>query len=315
MTLSRSILTRLYTQMLEIRIFEELVADLLKKGKILCPTHLCIGQEAISAGACAALTKGDLVWGAHRSHGPFIGKVRQYDGLMAELLVQEGGVSRGYGGSMHLVERKKGFMGSTAIVAGTLPLAVGGGLALDRTRKRNVSVSFFGDGATDEGVFFECINLAALYRLPVLFICENNLYSTHRRIVHRQARQDIRQKVAAFGLRATRSDGNDVFSVYRNVQEARRYVLEERRPAFLEFTTYRWLAHVGASEDLDFDFRTREEVASWQRRCPILRAEKLLLAERILSEKQMVQLKKRISRKASQSYLKASSAGATGRRG
>lgn len=303
----RKTLLQLYAQMLEIRIFEEFVVNLVNQRKIACPTHLCIGQEAISAGVCAALERRDLVWGTHRSHGPFLGKVREFDGLMAELLTRDSGVSQGYGGSMHLTSRKHGFMASTAIVAGTLPLAVGGGLALHRTKQKAISVAFFGDGAMDEGVFYECLNLAAVYRLPVLFVCENNLYSTHRRLEHRQAQTDLSMKAQAFGLKTVRVDGNDAVAVHRVAAQARKRILAAREPMFLEFMTYRWLSHVGAEPDVDFDFRTRAEVHHWIRRCPVKRMERLLQRKKILNATQAATMRSEMLARVEASYRKVAS--------
>jgi pyruvate dehydrogenase E1 component alpha subunit len=292
--------------MLRIRLFEEFLAALLRKGKIRCPTHLSIGQEGIAAGVCAALEREDLVWSMHRNHGHLIAKGGNFAGMIAEILGKTAGLSHGYGGSMHLRDPKIGFMGSTAIVAANIPLGVGGGLALKTLRRRNVSVTFFGDGGTDEGVFYESLNLAALYGLPVLFVCENNLYSTHRRVHQRHAQLDICTKASAMGLKTVRVDGNDAQAVYAAAKQARAQILKEKRPFFIEAMTYRWLAHVGPEEDLDFDFRTRAEVESWIRRCPITSLEKVILSRKLAEQAQLDRLRASISNEVQKAYRKYS---------
>jgi TPP-dependent pyruvate/acetoin dehydrogenase alpha subunit len=164
-------LREMYRTMLRIRVFEERAAELVTAGEIRAPCHLCIGQEAIATGVCAALERSDYVWGAHRSHGHYLAKGGNLRAMMAELLGKRTGCSRGRGGSMHLFAAEVGILGTVPLVAGTIPLAVGTGLASKLRKDHRVSVSFFGDGATDEGHFYESLSLAALYRLPVVFVC------------------------------------------------------------------------------------------------------------------------------------------------
>lgn len=274
----------LYTTMLKIRLFEERVARLLVQGEIRCPTHLCIGQEAVAAGVCANLRKDDLVYSTHRGHGHYIAKGGDLNLLMAELYGRKTGCSRGKGGSMHVVAPETGFMGSSSIVGGNIPLAVGAALAFTMQKSDRVSVAFFGDGATDEGVFHESLNFAALKGLPVLFVCENNLYSSHLRLSERQPADNIYKQAEVHKVPGIRIDGNNVVEVYLASQKAIEKARKGRGPTLMECRTFRWRGHVGPSWDLDKDIRDPEEVEVWVRRCPIKMFEALLVNSGILTD-------------------------------
>ncbi len=205
----------------------------------------------------------------HRSHGHYIAKGGDLKALMAELLGKTHGCSRGHGGSMHLIQPEVGFMGSSAIVAGTIPLAVGAALTIAHQGRDGVSVAFFGDGATDEGTFYESVNFAALQRLPVLFVCENNTFSTHLPDFKRQSNPDVHERLAGFRIPTVRVEGNDVRAVYCRAGELVQAARRDRQPALLECMTYRWYAHVGPTVDEDMGFRTRADIEMWRGRCPI----------------------------------------------
>lgn len=296
-----ALLKSMYVTMLKIRKFEERVAELLFEDEIKCPTHLYIGQEAVAVGVCAALQREDYVFSTHRSHGHYIAKGGDLKLLMAELYCRETGCSKGKGGSMHVVAPEVGFMGSSSIVGGNLPLAVGAALASDMQGNGRVSVPFFGDGATDEGVFYECLNFAALRKLPVIFICENNLYSTHSRLSFRQPGDNIYQKAEGYMMPGVRVDGNNVVEVFRASQEAVEGARIGKGPTLVECRTYRWRAHVGPWHDLDFWFRTKEEVESWIERCPIKRHKELLLDQGILSGLEEGQISRQIDQEIEES--------------
>jgi len=207
------VLLHLYKMMLKIRLVEEKIADLVAKREIICPCHLSIGQEAVAAGVCAALEKEDFVYSTHRNHAHYLAKGGSIKPMLAELYGRASGCSSGRGGSMHLVAGEIGFPGASAIVGGTIPHAVGSALAYSLQRNGQVAVAFFGDGATDEGVFYESLNFAALRKLPVVFVCENNFYSTHMHISTRHANVDIYKKAEVFNLSALRIDGYNVIEV------------------------------------------------------------------------------------------------------
>ena len=275
--LDTAVLNKLYTCMLRIRIVEESIAELLEKDEIRCPTHLYTGQEAIAAGVCAALTPEDYIFGGHRSHGHYLAKGGDLQSLMAELYGKDSGCSRGRGGSMHLVAPEVALLGTVPLVAATIPIAVGTALASQLRGERRVSVSFFGDGATDEGHFHESLNLAGVYRLPVIFVCENNLYSSHMHINERRAKDNIYKCGEAHGIFGARVDGNDVVAVYRAAVAAVERARRGQGPTLLECRTYRWRGHVGPAMDMDVGVKRKDELKDWIPKDPLARAKSQLL--------------------------------------
>ncbi|MCS7207314.1 MAG: thiamine pyrophosphate-dependent dehydrogenase E1 component subunit alpha [Dehalococcoidia bacterium] len=277
------LLVHLLRTMVRIRIFEERTADLLLRGEIRCPTHLYIGQEAIATGVCAALDRSDYILGTHRSHGHFLAKGGSMRALMAEMFGKKTGCAYGRGGSMHLIAREVGFLGSVPMVAATIPIAVGSALASTLLEQGRVAVSFFGDGATEEGEFHESLNFAALWKLPVLFVCENNFYSTHMPLHARQPTQDLTRHALAHAIPGVAVDGNDVVAVYTAAHEAVQRARAGLGPTLLVCNTYRWRGHVGPHWDLDKNIRPQKEVEAWMARCPIHRLETALLQQGLLT--------------------------------
>jgi len=279
-----ALLTRLYTAMRRIRLVEEGIAQLYHEQQMRCPVHLCIGQEAVPAGVCAALAPEDYVMSGHRSHGHYLAKGGSLPAMLAELYGKVTGCSRGKGGSMHLVDPEAGFLGATPIVAATIPIAVGTALASALRGQPRVSVVFFGDAAPEAGAFHESLNFAALKRLPVLFVCENNLYSTASPLSVRQpAGRQIADTGRAHGVDSHQGDGNDALEVYALAQRAADRARRGAGPALLEFLTYRWREHCGPNEDVELGYRTKAEVEAWKARCPIRRLEERLLADGVLT--------------------------------
>lgn len=264
-----SFLEELYFKMMKIRRFEDKSVELLNKNEIVCPVHLYTGQEAIAVGICQELNDEDYVFSTHRSHGHFIAKGGSLKELMAELYGKKTGCSKGKGGSMHLVDSEIGFMGSSAIVAGSIPLAVGAALSAKIQGNGRVAVAFFGDGATDEGVFYESLNFASLNKLPTIFIYENNLFSTHLPINLRHANVNLSEIADAHKIPSTKVDGNDVLKI----NSAAKIMIEAARkgkgPFFMECMTFRWMSHVGPWQDLDVGYRKKKDVEHWMNRCPI----------------------------------------------
>lgn len=262
-------LLRMYRTMVRIRIFEERVADLVEAGEIKTPCHLYIGQEAVATGVCASLQREDYVWGGHRSHGHYLAKGGDLKAMMAEIHGKATGCSRGRGGSMHVVAPERGILGTVPLVAATIPLAVGAGLASKLRGDGRVSVSFFGDGAMEEGHFHESVNLAALYRLPVVFVCENNFYASHMSLLERRAKDNIIQTAEAHGIPGVRLDGNDVLAVHRAATEAVERARSGLGSTLLECRTYRWRGHVGPSWDMDVGVKRKDELKDWLPKDPI----------------------------------------------
>jgi pyruvate dehydrogenase E1 component alpha subunit len=269
----------LYRRMLFIRRVEEGIREQYPSREMRSPPHLCMGHEAIAVGVCSVLRSTDLVYPYYRSHGWYLAKGGNLRAMLAELFGRSSGCSRGWGGSMHLIDLDAGVAGTSAIVAGTISHATGAALTFRMRGEDRVAISSFGDGATEEGVFHEALNFAMLRRLPVVFVCENNLYATNTHIRERQAQTEIHRHAERFGMPSEVGDGNDVMAVERAAERA---VLRARRgegPTLLEFHTYRILEHCGINEDHDLGYRTREEVASWHARGPIDRAANFVKAE------------------------------------
>jgi pyruvate dehydrogenase E1 component alpha subunit len=262
----------LHERMLRVRLLEERIVELYPEQQMRCPVHLCIGQEAVSAGVCAALRKTDRVYSTHRSHGPYVAKGGDLKTMLAEIYGKATGCCGGKGGSMHLLDLSVGYMGSAPIVGATIPVAVGSAFASRTNRTDEVTVTFFGEGATEEGVFHEAVNFAVLKKLPVVFVCENNLYSVYSPMSVRQPEgREVHLLAAGHGLPSFKADGNDVAEVYRLTHEAVERARAGGGPTFLEFTTYRWREHCGPNFDNDIGYRTEAEYQTWRKLCPIER--------------------------------------------
>jgi acetoin:2,6-dichlorophenolindophenol oxidoreductase subunit alpha len=275
---SIDLLRSMHRTVLTIRVAEETIADLVESGEIRCPCHLYIGQEAIAAGVCAALQQTDYVWGGHRSHGHYIAKGGDLNAFMAEMLGKSTGCSGGRGGSMHLFAPEVGLLGTVPLVSATIPLAVGAALAARMRKEPRVSVAFFGDGAVEEGHFHESMNLAAVYRLPVLFVCENNLYASHMSLLERRAQDNIWRSAEAHGMPGVVVDGNDVEAVYTAAAEFVTAARKNGGPALLECRTYRWRGHVGASWDMDVGVKRSDELQDWLSRDPLAASRRRLIS-------------------------------------
>ncbi|HOO00741.1 MAG TPA: thiamine pyrophosphate-dependent dehydrogenase E1 component subunit alpha [Syntrophales bacterium] len=270
-----------YRQMLRIRLCEEAFVDPILEGEIRTPCHLYSGQEAVAVGVCAALDERDYVFGNHRSHGHYLAKGGDMKAMAAEIFCRKAGCARGRGGSMHLIAPEAGMLGAAPIVAGTVSLALGAALAAAIRKDGRVAVSFFGDGAVGEGVVYECLNFAALKRLPLVFACENNLYATHMPIRECRVERDIREIGVPFGIPGEKIDGNDVMAVHAAALRAVERCRSGGGPYFLEFLTYRLRGHVGPDDNIQgthTDIRPPEEIVAWRGRDPIDRLADYIVA-------------------------------------
>src|SRR5262245_60527290 len=263
--------TYLYESLYRIRRVEEEIARVYPSDCIKSPVHLSIGQEAVSVGICEALERGDVVFGTYRGHALYLAKGGDLRRMVAELYGKATGCAGGKGGSMHLVDPEAGVMGMSAVVGSTIPNAVGYAYALKYRRQDKVVVSFFGDGATEEGVFAESLNFAALKRLPLLFVCENNGYAIHTHQSRRQGSLDIRGKARAFGVPAERLDGNDLPALVARSREVVAAIRAGGGPHFFEVMTYRLREHVGPGEDYHLGYRDEAEAAPWREADAVLR--------------------------------------------
>lgn len=247
---------------------EEAIAREYPKQEMRCPTHLCIGQEAIAVGVCSVLGKEDAVFSTHRSHGHYLAKGGSLPAMIAELYGKATGASGGVGGSMHLIDTRVNFLGAAPIVASTIPVAVGVALSRVMQKNRGLAVCFFGDAAVEEGTAHEAMNFASLKRLPVLFVCENNLYSTVTPLHQRQPARPITDLARGHGLGAIQADGQDVLIVRKVAGEAVRFIRAGKGPMFIAFTTYRYLEHCGPNEDAP-TLRPPEELRKWRKKDPL----------------------------------------------
>ena len=273
----------LFRSMLRIRRIEEALGDRYAEQEMRCPMHLCIGQEAIAVGVCAALSSQDVVFGNHRAHGHYLAKGGNLKAMIAELYGRATGCCGGRGGSMHLIDLGAGFMGATPIVGGTVPLAVGSAWAAMLTGEPRVSVVFFGDGCFEEGVVHESLNFAALHKLPVVFVCENNEFSVYTRLKERQPDRPIYRVAEAHGVTACRGDGNDVEAVLSIAKVAVGNARSGKGPQFIEFKTYRWREHCGPSFDDDLNYRSQPEIDDGLKDCPIAKFEARLTKRKAFS--------------------------------
>jgi TPP-dependent pyruvate/acetoin dehydrogenase alpha subunit len=258
------------------------------RGLLYGTMHLSIGQEASATGACLALRDDDVITSTHRGHGHCIAKGADLGRMMAELLARDSGYCRGRGGSMHIADVAKGNLGANGIVAGGIPIAVGAGLALKLQGTDKVALSFFGDGATSEGAFHESVNLAAIWDLPVVFVCENNHYGMSMSVEEVSRLERVADRAAGYGIPGVTVDGNDVQAVYDAATEAVATARAGRGPTLIEAITYRWKGHSKSDQNL---YRTREEIESWRQRDPLDRFEQAILEAKSLDEDEIKQVR------------------------
>src|SRR5215471_4928609 len=256
-------LSRIYRKLQLIRRAEEEIARIYPSDKIKSPVHLSIGQEAAAVGVCDPLRDDDVVSGTYRSHAAYIAKGGDLPSLFAELYGKDTGCARGKGGSMHIVGMDKCILGTSAVVGTTVPIAIGYSLALQREGKGRVVAAFFGDGATEEGVFCESLNFAALHKLPILFVCENNGYAIHTPIEKRWATRRLSERVETYGIPTHQVRDSDVIALWKIASAAYAGLRQGSGPVFIECHTYRWKEHVGPGEDYDAGYRTRDELHPW----------------------------------------------------
>jgi TPP-dependent pyruvate/acetoin dehydrogenase alpha subunit len=272
-----NLLTNLFRQMYRIRAVEEAIADHYPEGKMRCPVHLSIGQESIPAVFAQTISATDFAVSTHRGHAHYLAKGGNLNSMIAEIYGKSTGCAKGKGGSMHLIDLGVNFMGTSAIVGNSIPIGVGLALSAQLKRTNQISCVFLGDGATEEGVFYESVNFAAVRKLPVLFICENNLYSVYSPLSVRQPKgRSIAKMVEAMGVEVAVDDGHNIVSSYKTMQNAIDRVRTTGAPFFIEFSTYRWREHCGHGFDNNIGYRTQEEFLEWQAKDPLNNLEQQL---------------------------------------
>ncbi|NLC83607.1 MAG: thiamine pyrophosphate-dependent dehydrogenase E1 component subunit alpha [Ruminococcaceae bacterium] len=289
--IERERLIQIYATMNDIRRFEEKALSLFEENKLRGSVHLYIGEEAIAATVCSLLSDKDYISSTHRGHGHAIAKGARLDKAMAELMGKATGYCKGRGGSMHIADFTKGNLGANAIVGGGIPIAAGAALATKMRGGDEVTVAFFGDGASNEGTFHEAINLAAVWDLPIIFVCENNLYGISCHISESTSVVDIgTERAGAYGIPGYSIDGNDVFAIDETMQKAIAHAKAGKGPSLVECKTYRHLGHWTGDPQV---YRTRQEVEEWKQKDPIKRLREYLLENKVLTEAEIAELEQK----------------------
>ncbi len=284
---------KLLKTMLLSRRFEESVNEMFMKGMIHGTTHLGIGQEALHAGVSSALGKKDWIIPTHRGHGHCLAKGSTIEEMMSELFATEQGLCKGLGGSMHLMDVKNRNLGNSGVVAGALPLAVGMGLAVKMQKRDEALVAFFGDAGSNQGMTHEAMNLAAIWKLPIIFLCENNMYGMSIPAKYGVSIENIADRGAGYGIKSLIIDGNNVEEVFHTIEEATQYVKSGKGPMLIEAKTYRWLGH---SKSDQRKYRTKEEEVDWKLRCPIENFKAKMIEAKFITESEFESLKQEVEK-------------------
>lgn len=284
-------LLEMYRTMETIRQFEWKSVELFKAGELAGFLHLYIGEEAVATGVCSLLNKDDYITSTHRGHGHIIAKGAEMNKMMAELFGKVTGYCRGKGGSMHIMDRNLGILGANGIVGGGIPIATGAALSSKLRKSKQVTVCFFGDGASNQGSFHEALNFASVFKLPIVYVCENNLYADSTPQKHHQNIKDISVRAKSYDIFSDTVDGNDVIEVYNKAKIAVERARNGEGPTLIEAKTYRWLGHSIGDAGV---YRTKEEVEEWKLKDPIVRFKKLLLENKIATEKEFNEISKTI---------------------
>lgn len=291
MELEKNLLVNMYRKMVEIRKFETRVVELFAQGEIPGFVHSYLGEEAVAVGACSNLTEKDYITSTHRGHGHLIAKGGRLNEMMAELYGKKTGYCKGKGGSMHIADVDLGILGANGIVGGGFTIAAGAGLALKLQKTDNICICFFGDGASNQTTFHEGVNLASIWDLPVVFVCENNMYGISMSQERHQKIKDVSDRAIAYGIPGVTVDGNDVVAVYEAISEAARRARNGEGPSIIECKTYR---HRGHFEGDPTNYRDEAEVESWKKKEPISRFRKKLIEMDIINEGELDVIDKEI---------------------
>jgi len=294
----------LYKTIYKIRQVEKKIAELYSEQEMRCPVHLSIGQEAVAAGVCQVLKKKDKILSGHRCHAHYIAKGGNLKSMIAEIYGKKTGCAQGLGGSMHLQDHSVGFIMSIPIVGSPIPIGAGVALKAKSNNSKNkfITVIFFGEGATEEGIFHETINFAAVNNLPILFVCENNFYSVYTPLKDRQSKKrNLVKIIQNHGIQSISADGNDVLKVYNLAKKSINQIRKNNKPIFLEFKTYRWLEHVGPFWDDHLNYRRKGELKYWMKKCPLKNIRKKL--NKYFSKKKINFYEKKIDKEIEEAFV------------
>lgn len=293
MKLQPDLVIDMLKKMYEIRFFEETVDDLFARGLVHGTMHLSVGQEASAVGSIYALNNEDYILSTHRGHGHCIAKGADINLMMAEFMGKETGYCRGRGGSMHIADMEGRNLGANGVVGGGIPLAVGVGLSLKMRRSGEIVMGFFGDGAANQGCFHEALNMAAIWSLPIVYVCENNQYGMSMSTRRALSIERIAQRADAYGMPGVTVDGNDVLEVYEAARKAVEMARSGEGPILLECVTYRWKGHSKSDQEL---YRTKEELQAWKKKDPIARFRKLLVSEGVITKEEVATIEEEANR-------------------
>lgn len=287
-------IVKFYTLMSKIRKSEQKLIDLYPDQEMKCPHHYAIGQEAVAAGVCVNLTDKDQIFSSHRCHGHYIAKGGSLKSFMSEMYNKSTGCTEGKGGSMHLIDTKKGMMGSHGVVGTNIPIALGASFYLKYNNKKNISVVFFGDGGADQGVLYESLNFAALKNLPIIFVCENNSYASFSHINSRHAQKNISLRVRNFGLKSFRLNGNDPILFLDKIEKIISFVKNTSKPVFVEAKVNRFMAHCGLGNDVGPGLRSKKDINKMLNSDSLNYLQKYLIKKKILNENKIKVINKKI---------------------
>jgi len=283
----------LYFSMLRIRMVEQRIAEKYSEQEMRCPVHLSVGQEAVAVGVCEHLENKDIVMSAHRAHAHYLAKGGNLKSMLAELYGKSTGCAMGKGGSMHLVDLNAGFFAAVPIVGSTIPIAVGVAWAFKMKKSSNIVAVFLGDGATEQGVFFESLDFANLKNAPVLFVCEMNYFSVYSDLTVRQAvNRSIPSLAESHGIKTFTGNGNNLSEISEITEKAVKYIKDNNAPAFIELKTFRWLEHCGPNDDDEVGYRRQGQLEKWKKNDPVAAYEAFIIEKNQITEKEVLKMKK-----------------------
>ena len=301
MKLSKIELLNFYFKSFYIRHVEEFIANEYRKQEIRTPIHLSIGQEVPAAAICSVLNKKDYVISHHRSHAHYLAKDGSLKKFVSELYGKKDGCSRGYGGSMHLIDLSKNFLGATAIVSNSIPVGAGFAYTLKNSKKKNKVCIFLGDAGTEEGVFYETVNFVALKNLPVIFYCENNKYSVYTHINKRRPKNvELTKIVKSCGIKSYKLDSSNPIKFYLDLKKILKK--NKKNPLFIEVETYRYCEHTGPNNATIYDYGSLKELNYWKKKDPLIQLEKFLISKNFLNEKLKIKYVKKINANINQAF-------------
>ena len=300
----KNLILNLYKKAYLIRTAEQLIIKHYDDNEMKTPMHMSMGEEAIVSGVCTALGKNNLTFGTYRSHGLYLAVTEETDKFFAEMYGKATGVLKGKGGSMHLLSPDYGLLGISAVVGSTIPLAVGAAFANVYLKKERITTVFFGDGAVDEGVFWESLNLACLKKLPVLFVCEDNGYAVHTPSQVRHGYKSLVNIIKQYSCSVFETDTTDAEQIYKLTLKSINSIQEKHQPAFLHLKYYRYLEHVGVHKDFDAGYRSEEEFMNWEKKDPVTLLRNKLKEAKV-NDMEIMQLEERINKQVEESFQKA----------